>query len=516
MVYAYDQWAQMPVKDLYDTQMMLAHVAAAKDMYEKAAKELEDFRKEYGQFYSPIASQQAWYDKNFNVSGKIKEIYDRGGDPLRNAVDRAELYQYINSRPYTQYAEMKKNAENAELYEKAAGELAAKGLYDPYFDAWRLYQARHNGDMSNFDPSQSPADIIANWGDKPFNLTSPIQYSTLRDMVHPTFDAIEEHLLTPEEVKSRNYDYDERNDYYGIVRADMERAMGEYMPGVRNDPRFQYHRYLAAQDLVREGNENPTEEQIDERLINNAITADAGVMTPLKIKANEWKMAEYDRQTRYTSARISHGGGGGPDRTPSLFVESFLSGGKPITYSTKDNPLYQWINVPDGVEAVQNNSTGKWNYFVPKKAFEHLYLASNRIQYDSEGNPNRSSRISLADVMNGSRTGLNELKDAFGYGSFGSMINAPSLFNMYKDTYFNQVGQMHTEYDPEDGKPHFYITGTLTRKGKDEDGNVTDVDITDANGNLIYVDMEVTEQYYSYGKKQSGEYNPTNRGDVLE
>ena len=40
MVYAYDQWAQMPVKDLFDTQMMLASVQAAKDMYEKGLAEM--------------------------------------------------------------------------------------------------------------------------------------------------------------------------------------------------------------------------------------------------------------------------------------------------------------------------------------------------------------------------------------------------------------------------------------------------------------------------------------------
>ena len=48
MVYAYDQWAQLPVKDLYDTQIMLAAVNAAKDMYEKGEQAIKDFRKDYG------------------------------------------------------------------------------------------------------------------------------------------------------------------------------------------------------------------------------------------------------------------------------------------------------------------------------------------------------------------------------------------------------------------------------------------------------------------------------------
>ena len=54
MIYAYDKGVQLPITDLYDTQMRLAYISAAKDMYEKAAQEMKDFKKEYGDFYSPI------------------------------------------------------------------------------------------------------------------------------------------------------------------------------------------------------------------------------------------------------------------------------------------------------------------------------------------------------------------------------------------------------------------------------------------------------------------------------
>lgn len=35
MIYSYDKAAQIPLMDLYDTQMILASVNAARDMYEK-------------------------------------------------------------------------------------------------------------------------------------------------------------------------------------------------------------------------------------------------------------------------------------------------------------------------------------------------------------------------------------------------------------------------------------------------------------------------------------------------
>ena len=47
MVYANDQWVQLPTKDLYDTQMMAIAINAAKDMYEKGQQEIKDFNKLY-------------------------------------------------------------------------------------------------------------------------------------------------------------------------------------------------------------------------------------------------------------------------------------------------------------------------------------------------------------------------------------------------------------------------------------------------------------------------------------
>ena len=54
MVYAYDRAIPLPVKDLYDTQVMAMSINAAKDMYEKGQKQIDDFYNKYGDFISPI------------------------------------------------------------------------------------------------------------------------------------------------------------------------------------------------------------------------------------------------------------------------------------------------------------------------------------------------------------------------------------------------------------------------------------------------------------------------------
>ena len=64
MIYARDQWVQLPVKDIYDSQIMMASINAAKDMYEKGVEQIKDFNKQYGDFFSPIQSDMDWYNKN--------------------------------------------------------------------------------------------------------------------------------------------------------------------------------------------------------------------------------------------------------------------------------------------------------------------------------------------------------------------------------------------------------------------------------------------------------------------
>lgn len=54
MVYAYDRAIPLPVKDLYDTQIMNMAINAAKDRYDDAQKRIDDLYTKYGDFMSPI------------------------------------------------------------------------------------------------------------------------------------------------------------------------------------------------------------------------------------------------------------------------------------------------------------------------------------------------------------------------------------------------------------------------------------------------------------------------------
>ena len=95
MVYAYDQWAPLPTKDLYNTQLMLASINAAKDMYDKAEADVKEFNTKYGEFYKLFKqnkdlSRSYSFDMSNALGNKLDACF-RGHD-LNNQAMLAEAY----------------------------------------------------------------------------------------------------------------------------------------------------------------------------------------------------------------------------------------------------------------------------------------------------------------------------------------------------------------------------------------------------------------------------------------
>lgn len=467
MVYAYDQWAQMPVKDLYDTQIMAMAINAAKDMYDKGEQAIKDFKKEYGDFLSPIQNDMNWY--RTNVTGKIKDtinrLYEQGIDPIRSAEGRAIIGKAISDIDTGLINQMRQSAETKKLFNAAAIKMGQK--YNKKFADWD-FARRHKGIRP--DDWDTERDGV-------FTDPTPVEYQTLQEMVHPSFSAIKPHMLSKEDVESRGYQYDPNNDYTGIVRSDMERAMGQWMPGVRDDSNFIYHRELARFDLIREGIDNPTEDQIDAKLVDNAITADSQVMTPIDFTPNKFALlkAEGDQQIRVAGAKAkidydydvkrSENLGGGGNKTgnvPVIFREAAAREGGEVDYDVYENPHYQWIDpIVPGARIVKGKSNN-YGYNIPASSIGYLYKKNER-------------------------------------ATDGSRISA-HWFNL-SDGSFIPTGQMRMELDLT-GRPHYYITGTLVN-------NSTGKEVQGTQGTELY-EMEVTERAYNYGKKQATAYKPTN------
>lgn len=179
MVYAYDQWAQLPVKDIYDTQMMLAHVSQLKDMYEKAAQEMKDFKKEYGDFYSPIQKDMDWYRQNVTgrLQNKLNDLYNRGIDPLRSPEGRAELRMELNGIDTGAIAQLKQSAANATEFLKNQSKLQAAGLYNPLY-------AQYEG------PSLNEYSTLGDGGQGVWNRMSPTPIQNIAEFGNPYFEGM--------------------------------------------------------------------------------------------------------------------------------------------------------------------------------------------------------------------------------------------------------------------------------------------------------------------------------------
>lgn len=282
MIYSKDQWIQLPTQDLYDSQIMLASINAARDMYEKGLQETKEFNKLYGDFTSPIARDvDYWYDNTLKpVRDAINYMYDKGIDPTRSAEGRALIQKLINQAPVAKLNQIRQSAKIADEYVKNRGTMQANGLYDPGFEQFALR-----------DQYGRPVDL-STWStidDGTWERTAPYKYESLYDYTSPMFKDLKPHELTQAEVESFGVKYDPRYQYQGVSKGDLERVTGERIPGVQNDTLYKYYRDRAA-DIVRKqyiaAGKNPaeiTQDEIDRQFVQDVIQANsARIMEPTK------------------------------------------------------------------------------------------------------------------------------------------------------------------------------------------------------------------------------------------
>lgn len=331
MIYANDQWIQLPTVDLYDTQMMLASVQAARDMYEKGQQQIKDFNDKYGDFMTPIQKDMDWYNKN--VTGRVQQainnLYASGIDPLRSAEGRAAIQRIVSQMPIGTIQAMKANAATYGEWLKNKAELESQGLYDPNQDEFfnRIQGLPSAEGFSTLDDKGN----VRMW-----NRLSPTKYKSLHDLIAPIVDNTKPGLLTPEEVNSfEGMKYDPMYDYTGISERMLRRALQQNIPGVYKDPAYQYYREIARQKVAaRHPDGNYTQADVDEQLRNDAyLSVPEYLQTPIRT-ANPYRQAEYssnlslrnslrlarERATRPTTS--GSGGGSGNNKKGTFSYQS--------------------------------------------------------------------------------------------------------------------------------------------------------------------------------------------------
>ena len=267
MIYGYEQPVQLPTLDLYDNQIMAMALNAAKDMYDRNEQNLKEFYKTYGDFISPIAADQAWWDQNISGAARrlVNDIYARGGDPLRDKADMAILQQFINSRPYGEAALVKQSAENAKEYQKARRELEMKGLYNPLVESYAgpsldSYSTKDNGVWDRMSPV--PYQNMSDFSKSYFEGIKPIERHAVKDGVQYTISEI-----TPERLHQIADDH--FNDLVNTPQGQLMYKMYKDKLGSDEAAREAFNNAVVSGNLKRVmSDDNFNEQQYKQESIN--------------------------------------------------------------------------------------------------------------------------------------------------------------------------------------------------------------------------------------------------------
>jgi len=191
---------------------------------------MKEFKKEYGDFITPILADQEWY--NNNVTGRIRnfinDAYSKGIDLTRSAEGRAAIAQMINSIDVGKVAKLRTSAENAKEYIKNRGILEATGKWDPNFE--------------NFANQGRSLDNWSTLGNGIWDRTSPAEVKTLKELTESWYNNRTAHMLDKAGVESFGMQYDPRYDYLGFTTKDLLDIASGQTPGWNGSIYADYYR----------------------------------------------------------------------------------------------------------------------------------------------------------------------------------------------------------------------------------------------------------------------------------
>lgn len=361
MVYSRDQWVQLPVRDLYDSQIMMASINAARDMYQRGVDEIKDFKKEYGDFFTPIQEDADWYNTNVLNGSKnlINSLYERGIDPLRSVEGRAEISRFINSLPVGDINKLKMGSKIAQEYLRNKAQLEA--------------QNKFNQDYEDFITGGKNLQGWNTIRDGLWTRQSPAQFVTLKEATDNWFNNRTPHTLTKKDVEGFGMKYDRRYDYTGFTMGDIKGIAAKNTPGWQGSTISDYYRDLAKRQLLSEGIEKPTMAQIEGRLQENVAQANKEWMVNPVQSVNQYAML--DKQQAYQTQARREGFG------QEIRMEKLRQAGQ------RDNLWLQWKLSNYTPDAKGNPVLKSAQQPIPLSFTEQLIESANRKKTDNIAGP---------------------------------------------------------------------------------------------------------------------------------
>lgn len=426
------------IDDVFDPRManmvynaQQNYINALREDYLQTDKDLKDFRKQYGDFYSPFAKDNENWDRLTN--GAIREVMDKyGPDMLRSIEGRAEIQKALNSIPYGELQKLRASVQPAMQFLKNKGVLDSKGLYSKDFQNWLNKQAG----ITNFEDWDTLKDGV-------WTKESPDPFDSLNTVTHSWYDQ-RQALYKGMKNGNRVYSYD-FNDLKNTAKANAQ--------GFINTPRGAYE-FMNIKEQLKRTNPNMSEEDLQNKafdiLDDRIAQANIEMLLPEKYEADPYALARYkadldDRNARRASARAianqSHSGRQGGILQYSTrfgynanqsFIDRTLNGANLSKSMLKIQ--HYWINKANKAKTRKEKNEAlahvKWWKGSEKWTPEQL-VKNGIIKIDSNGVVTPTDRFTNAFMYSNS-TDANYDKTKGGY-SQQLMRNAKSTYSVFQN-----------------------------------------------------------------------------------
>lgn len=331
------------------------YIAALRDDYLRVQEQMKEFKKQFGDYYSPInKDNESWYNI---TQAPIKEIMSQyGPDVLRSAEGRAKIAQALDSVNYGDLAKLRASAAGAAQYQKVMSDLQAKGLYSPEFQRYVDEKSGHAG-FDNWDTLHDGA----------FTAT-PASFEDLNTVTGKWFD----------DMKPTDKGNKGGYQYTGIDAGDLKNVAKVNAQGFLNTPRGAFE-YDKAYQLVSEANplmsEADKKAAAEDMVVNAVVDANREKIFTTK-DADPYALEHYRTNEAIRQYNATTGRDKQEDPKYNIFRDADANGHNDVAYDPKQSDIL-------GIKPVSKNISPAWGkdgsmyYTIPNYEMGHLYNAAS-------------------------------------------------------------------------------------------------------------------------------------------
>lgn len=253
MISAYEEGQYIPSQSIYDTATMQMAISAAKDMYDRGQKQLEEFYERYGDFMSPFSKDMDRYGQLVGgVRDLINNAYARGVDLLQSPEGRMLIQQATHMIDPREFNIMRANAKLGYEYLKEIENAKNRGEFDQDYENWRLQQEGGPGLFSDFSSAKGM-----------WNMQGPGRYQDPNKMVSPLFDHMQDEFI----------ESDGQYDYSGVSRNRRQQVLSANLGALLSTDNGRYHYELSRARAAQLLGRTPTEQEVITQYQNDLLDA---------------------------------------------------------------------------------------------------------------------------------------------------------------------------------------------------------------------------------------------------